>query len=153
MPPEERLKSILKECGLECKIRSFPESTKTSREAASLLGIDVSEIAKSIVFDCGGNTVIAVASGSNRVSGKKLGKLTGSKPRIMSPDEVLKATGYPVGAVPPLGHGERTRIFIDSDLMTKRMVWAAAGTTHSVFGIDPEDLARASRGEVADIKE
>ena len=152
MTPQDRISRILEDNGLECEIRSFPESTKTSGEAADLLGIDVSEIAKSIVFRCGDSPVIVVASGINRVSKDKLGDITRSRPKIMGPDEVLEATGYPVGAVPPLGH-KNIRVCIDRDLLQKERVWAAAGTSHSVFGIAPGDLVRVSGGEVADVKE
>jgi prolyl-tRNA editing enzyme YbaK/EbsC (Cys-tRNA(Pro) deacylase) len=150
---QDRVREALESGGVRCEVRAFPSSTKTSQEAADALGIDVSCIAKSIAFDCEGRTVIVVASGSNRVSREKLFRLTGARPRTMGPDQVLEATGFPAGGVPPLGHRKGIRIFIDSGLMGKKEVWAAAGTLHSVFRIAPEELVRVTGGQVADVKE
>jgi prolyl-tRNA editing enzyme YbaK/EbsC (Cys-tRNA(Pro) deacylase) len=42
---------------------------------------------------------------------------------------------------------------VDRDLLAYPVVWAAAGTSDSVFPITPEDLVRASGGEVADFRD
>lgn len=55
-----------------------------------------------------------------------------------------------IDGVPPFGHTTHLRIFIDPDLLQYDEVWAAAGTWHDVFGIEPvrrepqrwNDLAR-----------
>ena len=44
------------------------------------------------------------------------------------------------------------RIFIDPDLLQYDEVWAAAGTWHDVFGIEPHRLVEASGGVVTDLK-
>lgn len=44
------------------------------------------------------------------------------------------------------------RIFIDPDLLQFHEVWAAAGTWHDVFGIEPHELVEASGGVVTDLK-
>ena len=43
-------------------------------------------------------------------------------------------------------------VFIDRDLLQYDEVWAAAGTWHNVFGIEPHELIEASEGLVADFK-
>ena len=67
-------------------------------------------------------------------------------------DTVRAATGFPIGGVPPFGHDTVLRIFIDPDLLQYDEVWAAAGTWHDVFGIDPHRLVEASEGLVTDLK-
>ena len=54
--------------------------------------------------------------------------------------------------VPPFGHTTQLRIFIDPDLLQWPEVWAAAGTWHDVFGIEPHKLVEASGGVVIDLK-
>jgi prolyl-tRNA editing enzyme YbaK/EbsC (Cys-tRNA(Pro) deacylase) len=45
------------------------------------------------------------------------------------------------------------RVVIDRDLLAYTEVWAAAGTPHAVFRATPEELARLTEGEVADIRD
>ena len=59
---------------------------------------------------------------------------------------------YAIGGVPPFGHTTQLRIFIDPDLLQWPEVWAAAGTWHDVFGIEPRKLVEASGGVVTDVK-
>ena len=54
--------------------------------------------------------------------------------------------------VPPFGHNTPLRVFIDPDLLQYDEVWAAAGTWHDVFGIEPHKLVEASGGLVTDLK-
>jgi prolyl-tRNA editing enzyme YbaK/EbsC (Cys-tRNA(Pro) deacylase) len=56
------------------------------------------------------------------------------------------------GDVPPFGHTTHLPIFIDPDLLQYDEVWAAAGTWHDVFGIEPHKLVEASEGLVTDLK-
>ncbi len=48
--------------------------------------------------------------------------------------------------MPPFGHTTHLRVFIDPDLLQYDEVWAAAGTWHDVFGIEPIKLVEASGG-------
>ena len=56
------------------------------------------------------------------------------------------------GGVPPFGHKTHLRVFIDPDLLQYDEVWAAAGTWHDVFGIEPHKLVEASEGLVVELK-
>ena len=56
------------------------------------------------------------------------------------------------GGVPSLSHKTHLRIFIDPDLLQYEEVWAAAGTWHDVFGIEPHKLVEASEGLVVELK-
>jgi prolyl-tRNA editing enzyme YbaK/EbsC (Cys-tRNA(Pro) deacylase) len=67
-------------------------------------------------------------------------------------DAVRAATGYPIGGVPPLGLATHLRVFVDPDLLQYDEVWAAAGTWHDVFRINPADLLRVSGGVAADLR-
>jgi len=67
-------------------------------------------------------------------------------------DTVRAATGFPIGGVPPFGHTTHLKVFIDPDLLQYEEVWAAAGTWHDVFGIEPHKLVTASEGLVTDLK-
>ena len=51
-----------------------------------------------------------------------------------------------------LGLATHLRVFIDPDLLQYDEVWAAAGTWHDVFGIEPHELVEASDGVVVELK-
>jgi prolyl-tRNA editing enzyme YbaK/EbsC (Cys-tRNA(Pro) deacylase) len=42
-------------------------------------------------------------------------------------------------------------VLVDRDLTSFEVVWAAAGTPRHVFPIAPDDLLRATGGQVADV--
>lgn len=54
--------------------------------------------------------------------------------------------------MPPFGHTSDLWVFFDPDVLQYDEVWAAAGTWHDVFGIDPHRLVDASGGVVTDLK-
>ena len=141
----ERFVEAARGHGLEPEVRRFPEGTKTAKDAARAIGCDVAQIVKSLVFTADDRPVLALTSGRNRVDTDALAELVGAGAvRRASPDEAREATGFAVGGTPPFGHIERIRTFIDPDLLGFDEVWAAAGTSDSVFPLSPNDLVRAS---------
>lgn len=139
--------------GLTIQPRQFPEGTKTALDAAAAIGVDVGQIVKSLIFAVDGNVVLAYVSGANQLDEKKLAAAAGgTKCARVDADVVREATGFPIGGVPPFGHRTHLRVFIDPDLLQYDEVWAAAGTWHDVFGIEPRELVEASEGLVTDLK-
>ncbi|NEE48133.1 YbaK/EbsC family protein, partial [Streptomyces sp. SID8455] len=68
-------------------------------------------------------------------------------------DLVRETTGYAIGGVPPFGHATRTRVLADRRLLDHAVVWAAAGTPHTVFPLDPKTLIAHAGATVADVRE
>jgi prolyl-tRNA editing enzyme YbaK/EbsC (Cys-tRNA(Pro) deacylase) len=54
--------------------------------------------------------------------------------------------------VPPFGHTTQLSVLIDPDLLQYDEVWAAAGTWHDVFGIEPHRLVQVGGGLVVELK-
>ena len=152
-PNVERVVAAGRELGLEIEPRSFPEGTRTAQEAADAIGVELGQIVKSLIFGVDGEVVLAYVSGSNRLDEKLLAAAAGgSRCERVDADAVRKATGFPIGGVPPFGHTKQLRVFIDPDLLQFDEVWAAAGTWNDVFGIEPHRLVEASGGAVTDLK-
>ena len=147
----------MKECAkinFEAAPKRYKEGTRTSEDAARQLQCDVSNIAKSIVFEGQEVAIIVITSGSNRVDRKKkLKKILGYKPGQASPEYVLENTGYAVGGVPPFGHLKETIKIIDEDLFKYDLIWGAGGTADTVFPITPEDLKEICKAEVRNVKQ
>lgn len=131
----------------------FETSTHTAADAATAIGCDVAQIAKSILFRAAlsGKPVMVVASGRNRVDDKKIRTLLGEKIERASPEFVKEMTGFEVGGVPPVAHAQAVRVIIDQDLQQFKTLWAAGGTPNAVFEIGFDDLIRLTGGKVADI--
>ncbi|MGA1671506.1 MAG: YbaK/EbsC family protein [Ilumatobacteraceae bacterium] len=152
-PNVERVVAAGRELGLEIEPRSFPEGTRTAQEAADAIGVELGQIVKSLIFGVDGEVVLAYVSGANRLDEKLLAAAAGgSRCERVDADAVRKATGFPIGGVPPFGHSTQLRIFIDPDLLQFEEVWAAAGTWNDVFGIEPHRLVEASGGAVTVLK-
>ncbi len=146
-----------RDAGLEIETHRFPEGTKTAADAATVIGVAVGQIVKSLVFSVDGEIVMAYVSGANQLDEKKLAVAAGGvKCSRVDADAVRAATGFPIGGVPPFGHATKLRIFIDPDLLqydgVNDFVWAAAGTWTDNFAIAPNDLVRVSGGVVTDLK-
>ena len=139
--------------GLKVSPRTFPDGTRTAQEAADAIGVELGQIVKSLIFGVDGEIVLAYVSGANQLDETKLAEAAGGVMcQRVDADVVRSATGFPIGGVPPFGHATPLRIFIDPDLLQYHEVWAAAGTWHDVFGIEPHKLVEASGGAVIDLK-
>jgi Cys-tRNA(Pro) deacylase len=152
-PNTGRVLDAAAELGLSIDVRRFPEGTKTAADAAAAIGVEVGQIVKSLVFTVDGHVVMALVSGRNQLDEGKLARARGgSKALRADADAVRTATGYPIGGVPPFGLATDLPVFVDRDLLAFDEVWAAAGTWHDVFGIEPHSLVRATNGTITDLR-
>ena len=145
-----RVRQALADAGIADRIRQLPNSARTAAEAAAALGCGVGQIAKSLVFRRAGTdaAVLIVASGSNRVDERLAASHLDGDLAKADAAFVRAATGYAIGGIPPLGHATAMETLIDPDLLQYDTVWAAAGTPHAVFPVDPRELVRATGGRV-----
>jgi prolyl-tRNA editing enzyme YbaK/EbsC (Cys-tRNA(Pro) deacylase) len=110
---------------------------------------------KSLVFRGAdtGSPVHVLASGPNRVSEGRISALLGEPIEKADAAFVREKAGFAIGGVPPLGHAEAPVTFLDEDLLHEEEVWAAAGHTHVVFGLDPEELRRITAARAIRVKQ
>jgi prolyl-tRNA editing enzyme YbaK/EbsC (Cys-tRNA(Pro) deacylase) len=152
-PSAQKVQDALIELGLSLQVVELPGSTRTAVEAAQAVGCQVGQIVKSLVFKGkrSERPILVIASGVNRVDEYLLENLIGEPLGKADAEFVRQHTGFAIGGVPPLGHAEPLTTFIDKDLLNYEVVWAAAGTPHAVFQLDPADLARMADGVVVEI--
>lgn len=150
----QRVQDAIQDLGLTLHVVELPASTRTAEQAAEAIGCTVGQIAKSLLFKTTGTEqpVLVIASGTNRVNESVISEMVGEPIEMADPDFVRQATGFAIGGVPPLGHTQPIRTFIDEDLLTYQAIWAAAGTPHAVFRLTPDDLLQAADGEVVSVK-
>jgi prolyl-tRNA editing enzyme YbaK/EbsC (Cys-tRNA(Pro) deacylase) len=130
------------------------QTARSAAEAAQALGCRVEQIVKSLVFKGGrtGRPVLVLASGVNRVDERKISGLVSEPIEKADAGYVREKTGFSIGGVPPVAHAEEPATFIDEDLLGEEEIWAAAGHTHAVFGLTPEELLKITGGRVVAVK-
>nr|WTB31775.1 YbaK/EbsC family protein [Streptomyces sp. NBC_00830] len=149
-----RFAEALRELGLDVEVRRFPEATRTAAEAAAAIGCELSAIVKSLIFEADGAPVLVLMDGSSRVDVELVRRELGAgKVKRAGADLVRETTGYAIGGVPPFGHRTKTRVLADRGLLDHDVVWAAAGTPHTVFPLDPKTVIGHAGGTVVDVRE
>ncbi len=155
----DRVVEVAARKGVKLDITTFDDSTHTAEEAAAIVGADLGQIVKSLVFvapRAGGRLVpiVCLVSGRNRVDLAQLAAVTGEAAiRRATAREARDLIGFSIGAVPPFGHGHDVRIVMDPDLCPYPVVWASAGTDSAVFPVPPGTLRALANALVAPIAE
>lgn len=138
--------------GIAGEIVVLPDAASTAALAASALGVDVGAIANSLVFVCDGEPLLVMTSGAHRVDTGALAERLGRGAiRRATPEQVLAATGQPIGGVAPTGHPSPLTTVVDEALAGYPQLWAAGGTPHTVFPLTFDELVRLTGGTVAKV--
>ena len=127
-------------------------AARTSQEAADALGVQVGQIAKSVIFRRKADevAVLVVTSGDKRVDEKKVAAIVGALGRADA-DFVKARTGFTIGGVSPLAHATPPVTLIDRELFRFDEIWAAAGHPNGVFRLSPAQLESLTGAPVADV--
>lgn len=150
----QKVRESLLMLGINDVVTELPDSTRTALEAAEAIGCHVGQIVKSLVFRTKGTRqpLLILASGLNRVEENKIKLLVGESLGKADPSFVKLVTGFSIGGIPPVGLDNEIPTFMDEDLLAYDTVWAAAGTPHAVFPIDPAILAHITKAQVCNLK-
>ena len=135
-PSVIRVTALLKELGCSGEVTILSDSARTALDAANALGIEVGQVASSIVFKLpSGNPLLVITSGRHRVDTDLVAKNLGiEKLHRADADFVKNASGFSIGGVSPVGWVNQPEItVIDSALNDYDVVWAAAGHPHAVY--------------------
>lgn len=140
----DRVVSALAEFGVEAQVVWFDDAVTTAALAAEALGVQVGQIANSLIFTLDGEPLLVLTSGAHRVDTAWLGEQLGGTIGRADKDMVKAATGQTIGGVAPLGHLVPIRTLIDVDLEQFDQVWAAAGHPKSVYPTTFAELQRVT---------
>lgn len=146
-PSVVRVSALLKELGCSGEVRILSDSARTALDAANALGIEVGQVASSIVFKLpSGNPLLVITSGRHRVDTELVAKNLGvEKLHRADADFVKNASGFSIGGVSPVGWVNQPEItLLDQALNDYDVAWAAAGHPHSVYPTSFSELARVT---------
>jgi prolyl-tRNA editing enzyme YbaK/EbsC (Cys-tRNA(Pro) deacylase) len=151
-PSVVRVTDKLAELGAGGQVRTLDDAARTAAQAAAQLGIEVAQIANSLLFAADGAPLLVMASGGHRVDTAKVAALVGATSvDRASPEFVREHTGFAIGGVAPVAHPEPLRTLVDTELERYDEVWAAAGHPHTVFPTTYAELLRITGGQPADV--
>jgi prolyl-tRNA editing enzyme YbaK/EbsC (Cys-tRNA(Pro) deacylase) len=146
------VQEYLDQFGLELKVRELEESTRTAQDAANAVNCQLGQIVKSLIFRSGDRPLLFLVSGKNQLNVHVVSAQLDITLEKANADFVRTNTGFPIGGVPPVAHAQKMDVFIDRDLITYDLVWAAAGTPHAVFPLKSKDLPRITNGRLIDVQ-
>ena len=149
-----KVQEALIEHGVTSQVVEMPQSTRTADDAARAAGCQVGQIVKSLIFK-GKKTqqpILVATSGANRVNEKMIANLISEPLAKADAEFVREKTGFAIGGIPPVGHVQQIRIFIDEDLLQYNEIWAAAGTPKAIFKLTPQELQKITGGQVVSVK-
>jgi len=152
--PVKRVGKILKEFNANLEVILLNSSARTALEAASSLNCEVGAIVKSLLFKTENTFILCLVAGDKKASLNKIKKTLNIKDASMaSADEVKVVTGFTIGGVSPVGHFNKTNIYIDNSLKRFDDLYAAAGHPNCVFKINFNELQKITNGLIEEIAE
>jgi prolyl-tRNA editing enzyme YbaK/EbsC (Cys-tRNA(Pro) deacylase) len=138
--------------GEPSEVRLLPEAVHTAVAAANVLGVDVGQIANSLIFNVDGAPMLVLTSGAHRVDTAELAARLGATTfKRATPEFVREHTGQPIGGVAPLGHPAPIRTLVDIALERYDEIWAAGGVPQAVFPTTYAELLRITSGVPAEV--
>jgi prolyl-tRNA editing enzyme YbaK/EbsC (Cys-tRNA(Pro) deacylase) len=139
----KRFKEAADSLGVKGEINILAETARTAIDAANGLGIEVGQIASSLIFKLpSGNPLLIITSGRHRVDTELVAKNL-NIPELGRADAnyVKDVSGYSVGGVSPIGWISTPEItLIDEALNDYEVVWAASGHPHAVYPTSYSEL-------------
>jgi prolyl-tRNA editing enzyme YbaK/EbsC (Cys-tRNA(Pro) deacylase) len=146
----KRVSDALKSNQIPGQIKVLTQSARSAAEAAAALGIEVGQIASSIIFKLPNETpLLVITSGRHRVDTELVAKeLSVETLARVDADYVKELSGFSIGGVAPLGWINQPAItLIDLALNDYDVVWAAAGHPHAVFPTTYEELIKSTNAK------
>ena len=145
----KRVAQALKDYQMAGQIKVLSDSARSAAEAATALGVEVGQIASSILFKLSDNSpLLVITSGRHRVNTELVAKsLNISELGRVDADYVKDRSGFSIGGVAPIGWLNPATIIIDEALNDYEVVWAAAGHPHAVFPTTYSELAEITKAQ------
>lgn len=127
---------------IEIPLSEDKKPIRSLEELLSAQGLDPQSVVRSVVFkgESSGFCLLAVAGGGRADWALLRSHLNERKCRMAEYDEVPEATGYVVGAVPPIALPEGLRVLVDSSVSRYETVVIGSGVLGYALAVRSADL-------------
>jgi Cys-tRNA(Pro) deacylase len=127
------------------RVFTHPGPVNSLEQAARERGQRPEQVIRSILFRTGEDEyLMALVPGPEQISWKTLRAYLGqSRLTMASEAEVLKVTGYPIGAVSPFGTAHRFRVLVDPGVFEEEEISIGSGVRGTTIILKSADLQSA----------
>jgi Cys-tRNA(Pro) deacylase len=143
------LQTFIDQHQISAEILHLTEDTPTVPDAARVLGVEVEQIIKTLVFLISGEPILVIANGIGKIDSRKLAVHFGvgrKQVKLASADQALELTGYVVGSMPPFGHATNLPIYIDPGVMAQPQIYGGGGDIHAMVKLTSDHLLTVTQG-------
>ena len=125
----------------------------SAEESAALQGIELGQLIRSIVVRRGADDyVFVLVPGGRQIAWARLRAHLGvSRLSMPDQDEARDATGYERGTITPFASSRAWPVVADATLVDRAVVAIGAGAHGVNLHLDPADLIRLVRADLADV--
>ena len=140
---------FLDERGIPYQFFRHPGAIHSLEQAAHERGQRPEQVIRSILFRLsGGGFVMVLVAGQKQVAWPALRKHLGTSRLSMATEaDVLRVTGYPLGAVSPFGTLQPVRVLMDKGILAEQEISVGSGVRYTTVIMQREDFLLAL-GEV-----
>ena len=141
--------TALVEAGITFTLHPYEHQDGTTgfgEEAARALGVDESQMFKTLVVDVGGKLVVAVIPVARQLDLKALAAAFDAKKATMAdPTHAARSTGYVVGGISPVGQRTPLPTVVDASADDFATVFVSAGRRGLQVELAPADLQKITK--------
>jgi len=140
-PSAAKVQSWLASHGYPHQVQVIPDSAHTAEMAAGVVGCQVAQIAKSLIFQtASGQLILMIVSGENRVDESVVESQIRESISKAPAKIAEKHTGFTIGGIPPVGYDHPLSAYFDRDLLTFPIIWVSGGHHTTFFPVTPQEL-------------
>ncbi len=131
--------------GIPYRVVRHERHPKTAEEAAQWRGQKPEQVVRSLLFRLeDGSFVMVLIPGGYRAHWPTLRRYLGQRRITMAkPEEVLRVTGFPIGAVAPLGTATDLRVLADERIFAQPEISMGVGVHKAAVILSPDGLKQA----------
>jgi len=150
---ESPLLEALRRAGVPFRLFVHPEPPKSLPQAARARGQRLEQIVRSILFrDPAHRFILLLLPGGYRADWAGLRRYLGQRRLTLArPEEVLEVTGYPIGAVGPLGLRQPVRLLADERIFEPEEVSLGSGVRGVAVILRSQDLRQMLESQGVEI--
>jgi Cys-tRNA(Pro)/Cys-tRNA(Cys) deacylase len=154
MAGKTRGEKWLEERNARFRVVTFLHKEKGARASSEALDYPLERIIKSLIVELRpGEHVFALMPGHKEMSLKKLGRATGTSPRMANPQTAERITGYRLGGVSPFGAYAALPVYMEETLILHEEVAINAGHRGVHAFMTPVDIADLLKAELLDLSQ
>ena len=145
MEDETPVTRTLDALGIPYRFFRHPGQVSSLEQAAHERGQEPEQVIRSIVFRLAkGDYVMVLVAGPTQISWSGLRAYLGqSRLTMAEKSEILSRTGYPIGAVSPLGLADPMRILVDRSVLQEGEISIGSGVRNTTVILRGLDLMKA----------